>query len=307
MEQPPKAFISYAWESAALKAWVRKLATRLRENGVDVTLDQWETAPGDQLPKFMETAVRTNDYVVIICTPTYKQKSDRRKGGVGYEGDIMTAEVLITGNHKKFIPALRIGEWHQSAPSWLKGKVYVDLRDNAFKEGYEDLLTTLLGTRPVAPPIGPRPKPATTRNTAAPPEPSAPIRITGVIVDEVTKPRSDKSPGAALYTVPLRLSRTPSPKWAELFVQTWDHPPSFTTVHRPGIAQVVGDKVILNGTTIEEVKQYHRATLKLVVDEVNRKIERNEKQRKAEEERRREEETKHAENVRRIAEDLDFD
>jgi hypothetical protein len=40
----------------------------------------------------MEKSVRENDYVLIICTPTYKSKSDNRVGGVGYEGDIMTGK-----------------------------------------------------------------------------------------------------------------------------------------------------------------------------------------------------------------------
>lgn len=307
MGESPRAFISYAWESDAVKSWVRRLATQLRGHGVDVTLDQWETAPGDQLPEFMEAAVRTNDYVVIICTPTYKQKSDRREGGVGYEGDIMTAEALTTRNNRKFIPVLRIGEWHHSAPSWLQGKYYVDLRGDNLEPGYQDLLTTLLGTRPSAPAIGRPPTLAPPRNRAEAPavEPGEPIRITGVIVDEVTKPKGGGGPGAALYTVPLRLSRTPSLEWKELFVRTWDHPPQSTAMHQPGIARVAGNKILLEGTTIERVKQYHRATLKLVVETVNSELERIEKQRTAEAARRRQEEAKHDENVRRIAEDLD--
>jgi hypothetical protein len=43
-----------------------------------VTLDQWELQPGDQLPAFMERAVRENDYVLIVCTPLYKRRSDER-------------------------------------------------------------------------------------------------------------------------------------------------------------------------------------------------------------------------------------
>jgi hypothetical protein len=40
------------------RAWVRDFATQLRTDGVNVTLDQWEVQPGDQLPAFMERAVR---------------------------------------------------------------------------------------------------------------------------------------------------------------------------------------------------------------------------------------------------------
>lgn len=123
----PTAFISYSWDDDYHKYWVRDLAARLRGQGVDVMLDQWENAPGDQIPAFMERAIRDNDHVLIICTPRYKRRSDNREGGVGYEGDIMTAEVLTTQNHRKFIPILRRGTWEEAAPSWLQGKYYIDL------------------------------------------------------------------------------------------------------------------------------------------------------------------------------------
>jgi len=86
----PTAFISYSWDSDTHKKWVSDLGTRLRADGIDTKLDQWHAIPGDQLPHFMEREIRENQYVIIVCTPKYKVKSDDRKGGVGYEGDIMT-------------------------------------------------------------------------------------------------------------------------------------------------------------------------------------------------------------------------
>ena len=50
----PKAFISYSWGDDAHSQWVKELATRLRQDGVDVTLDRWHAVPGDQIPAFME-------------------------------------------------------------------------------------------------------------------------------------------------------------------------------------------------------------------------------------------------------------
>jgi len=40
-------------------------------------------------------------------------------------------------------------------------------------------------------------------------------------------------------------------------------------MHRPGIARVRGDRLILDGTTIEEVEKYHLQTLKLAIAEAN--------------------------------------
>ena len=99
-----------------------------------------------------------------------------------------------------------------------------------------------------------------------------PVRILGVVVDQVTAPRNDGTPGSALYRIPFQLSRRPSSDWASVFVQKWDRPTSFTTSHRPGIASVVGDKVYLDGTTIEEVETTHRDTLVLALQEMNRLI-----------------------------------
>ena len=152
------AFVSYSWEDESHKQWVLDFTTRLRGDGIDAKLDQWHAVPGDQLPAFMETAVRENDFVVIICTPKYKERADSRSGGVGYEGDIVTAEVFTMQNQRKFIPVLRHGDWTDASPSWMTGKYYVDLRGEPYSEvNYADLISTLLGTRPEPPPVGSAP------------------------------------------------------------------------------------------------------------------------------------------------------
>src|SRR5512140_2886869 len=155
----PKTFISYSWDDDAHKEWVKQLATRLRADGVDVTLDRWHSAPGDQIPAFMERAVRENDFVIAVCTPRFKERSDGRGGGVGYEGDIMTAYAFTGGDKRKFIPVLRRGSWDEAAPTWLLGRAKIDLSGDPYSESeYEELLRTLLDEREKAPPIGPRRK-----------------------------------------------------------------------------------------------------------------------------------------------------
>lgn len=314
----PKAFVSYAWETEEHRRWVLDLAIRLRGDGVDVTLDQWEVHPGDQLPAFMERAVRDNDYVLIICTPHYKDKSERRLGGVGYEGDVMTAEAMTQNNSRKFIPIFCTGgSWQAAALGWLAGKYYIDLTGSPYAEDrYQDLLTTLHGTRPAAPAIGRRP-PITGRSELAPgPSPSSerpaprvfdPVRIIGVVVDEITQPRLDGTRGSALYTVPFQLSRRPSHDWAGVFIEKWNHPPRFTSMHRPGIASVRGDKVYLEGTTVDEVQKYHRDTLKLAVEEANELIAEDERKKHAEAERERLRKEEHARVAREAARKISFD
>src|SRR5271166_6487209 len=166
---PPRVFISYSWDDDAHKAWVARLATRLRSDGVNVILDQWEVRLGDQLSQFMETSVRESDFVLIICTPRYKERSDGRRGGVGYEGHVITAEVFYySDNQRKFIPVLRLGEWKQTAPSWLLGKAYADLCGDPYREPeYQNLMSTIQQILPEAPPIGPKPSGPTPRQQPA--------------------------------------------------------------------------------------------------------------------------------------------
>jgi tetratricopeptide (TPR) repeat protein len=151
----PKAFISYSWDDQAHKSWVHDLAVRLCSDGVDVTLDQWHAAPGDQLPAFMDKAIRENDFVLIVCTPCYKLKADGGLGGVGFEGDVMLGHIFTAFNHRKFIPVLRKGEWEMAAPSALLGKFWIDLREGPdYEPRYQQLLRTLLGQREQAPRVG---------------------------------------------------------------------------------------------------------------------------------------------------------
>ncbi len=309
-----KVFISYSWDNDDHKNWVRELATRLRSDGIDVTLDQWHLVPGDQLPEFMERAVRESDYVLIICTHKYKERSDNRQGGVGYEGDIMTAEVMSTRNQRKFIPILRQQSWSDSAPSWLAGKYYLDLSSSPYqRKHYGDLLATLLGTREKAPPIGTIKADETTYSIA----PSItkvsnssdfePIHIIGIIFDQVGTPRNDGTRGSALYRIPFRLSKHPPHEWAELFIHFWDHPPRFTSMHRPRIASVIGDTVVLDGTTIEEVKDYHRDTLILCVQETNKAYNEFIERRQKANEREQEQLRKHKQSVNDISKQIKFD
>lgn len=115
----PDVFISYSWDSEEHKDWVLQLASRLTGDGVGVVLDRWHLAPGDPLTEFMERGIRESGFVLVVCTPGYKRRSDGRRGGAGYEGTIITAEILTKANHRKFIPIFRLGNWEDAAPSWV--------------------------------------------------------------------------------------------------------------------------------------------------------------------------------------------
>ena len=161
VKEIPSAFLSYSWDSPQHREWVNALGVRLRVDGIDTHWDELDTRLGDQLPHFMEQAIRSSDFVLMICTPKYKARSDSRLGGVGFEGNIITAELLAFGNERKFLPILRGADWDTSAPSWAHGKRYTDLRGDPYSPAeYNHLLATLLGTLPAAPAVKPNPSSA---------------------------------------------------------------------------------------------------------------------------------------------------
>lgn len=145
------------------------------------------------------------------------------------------------------------------------------------------------------------------KNPASGPAAFEPIKIVGVITESVSRPRGDGTAGSALYRVPIRLSSRPGPAWAAHFAATWDNPPRWTGMHRPGIARVSGDTLTLDGTTMEEVEQYHSETLRHVVAKVNADVAQHERDAHARAERDAEEARKHEATVSEIGSRLNFE
>ena len=80
-----------------------------------------------------------------------------------------------------------------------------------------------------------------------------------------------------------------------------------TAMHRPGIVSVRGDKVILTGTTLEEIIEYHRATLKLVLNVTNGQHRELVAQHRAREARERQLRDEHRRNIEEQARRIRFD
>ena len=140
----PVVLVSYSHDTPEHKRWVGQLATKLMDNRVEVILDQWETGPGDDLPKFMERAVARADRVLMICTEAYVHKADDGKGGVGYEAMIVTGELVKDLGTRKFIPIIRQGGGQERKPKFLETRYHINLsEDHDFDVGFEELLREL--------------------------------------------------------------------------------------------------------------------------------------------------------------------
>jgi hypothetical protein len=136
----PRAFISYSHDSPEHKSWVLKLGSDLRAIGVDVVLDQWDLALGQDVSLFMQRGISEADRVVLVCSSAYVSKSEKGIGGVGYERLIVTAEVVQSIDTRKFIPILRGNGPTMRLPVFLGPRMYVDFEND---EDYDAKLVEL--------------------------------------------------------------------------------------------------------------------------------------------------------------------
>lgn len=139
----PKAFVSYSHDSQEHKKWVLDFSTRLRNNGVDAILDQWDLKPGGDLPHFMEQGLISADRVLMICTDKYVEKANSGAGGVGYEKMIVTADLLRRIDSNKVIPLIR-QNGSFSVPNFLRSKRFIDFSlPDQFEFSFDELIRDL--------------------------------------------------------------------------------------------------------------------------------------------------------------------
>ncbi len=141
----PKVFISYSWDDEEHKKWVSSFAQKLIENDIEIILDQFDLTPGKNLIHYVETAISKSDRIIVIFTPNYRLKADKRKGGVGYEYSIINQELYeAQTSQTKFIPVLRKGTSKKSIPTFMRQFIHVDFsKDEEFELKYQEILTEL--------------------------------------------------------------------------------------------------------------------------------------------------------------------
>ena len=159
MVEHPKVFISYSHDSPEHRRWVSELGAKLRHNGVDAILDQWDLGPGDDVTQFMESGIIDSDRVLVVCTDQYVRKANAAEGGVRYERMIVTAQLVQDLGTDKFIPVIRQASRQEKTPTFLGTRVYIDFRNDSQFESEFDKLIHELHRVPVVekPPLGKNP------------------------------------------------------------------------------------------------------------------------------------------------------
>lgn len=158
-----QVFITYSWDTDEHKEWVRSIADFLISKGIMVYLDQYDIKPGESFTHFMESSITKSDKVLVVLTPSYKDKSLERKGGVGYEQQIISGEIMSGMDRKKFIPLIRKGKYEEGTdcalPPHFKGISTLDFRTSENEQNSLDELIRAIYEEPkfVKPTLGNKP------------------------------------------------------------------------------------------------------------------------------------------------------
>ena len=153
-----KVFISYSHDSDAHRERVLDLSDRLRTDGIDCDIDQYNPAPEQGWPRWMMQGIQQADYVLLVCTETYRKRleleEEQGKGlGVKWEGSLIF-NILYRNEtfNSKFIPLVFDTENKAHIPDILFGYDYHDLSQ---PRGYDHLYRHIRGTLGAEkPPLG---------------------------------------------------------------------------------------------------------------------------------------------------------
>jgi SEFIR domain len=128
-EVAPKVFISYSTDSPLHADAVLGLANRLRAEGIDCSIDQYEESPPEGWPQWMEKQIRESEFVLVVCSEFYLKKMHGQvqpnEGlGVRWEGKLLYQILYNEGANTKFVPVLLDNGKPEHIPTPLQGATH---------------------------------------------------------------------------------------------------------------------------------------------------------------------------------------
>ncbi len=178
-DKHPTVFISYSHDSTEHMDRVLALSDRLRDEGIDCILDQYETSPSQGWTRWMDRNIRDADFVLMVCTETYYRRVmlDEKPGtglGVKWEGKLINQHIYQADSlNTKFIPVLFDFGKVEHIPTPLQDATYYPVDT---KQGYEGLYRRLTNQPPVKKPKLGKPRKLQPRQR----HPDFPIKINTV-------------------------------------------------------------------------------------------------------------------------------
>lgn len=151
----PKVFISYSHDSKEHQDRVLELSDKLRNEGIDCSLDQYEDSPPEGWPKWMDRNVKNSDFVLVVCTETYYNRvmgTDEKGNGIKWESTLIYQQLYNSGSHNtRFIPVIFKDGKFENIPESLQGATYYNVDDI---DSYEKLYWRLRGQKTKKPKLG---------------------------------------------------------------------------------------------------------------------------------------------------------
>ncbi len=152
---PQRVFISYSGTNDRHKKWVAELGTFLRSNRIDARLDQWQLRNGMDLPQWMANELELAERVVIISDSRYRDRADKRNGGVGWETMLIQGDMAQQqSDSRKYVVIVRENDFNDGVPAFLKTKFSIHWSSNQKEDQLRDDLLKELYDVELAPPIG---------------------------------------------------------------------------------------------------------------------------------------------------------
>lgn len=137
----PRVFISYTAENPDNRRWVKTLACKLRENGVNARVDMFHLKPGNDLPQWMTNELIMADKVLLICDQNYVKKADSRNGGVGWETMIIQGDMMTHNQSNKYICIVREENIDDGIPMYAKTKYSLQwTKSEILEDDFHELL-----------------------------------------------------------------------------------------------------------------------------------------------------------------------
>lgn len=144
----PTAFVSYCWTPPANQRNVFTLISRLEQDGITVKYDKKDLRPGQDMNYFMENVLSSGeiDSVIIVCNRDYAEKANSRRGGVGYESELILHEIQGDPLQTRYIPVVieRDERGEMPLPRFLESRYCIDLTQDT---GYNELLKAICQSR----------------------------------------------------------------------------------------------------------------------------------------------------------------
>jgi hypothetical protein len=156
--EPPAVFISYSHDSPEHEANVLALANRLRADGIDAVLDQYESFPAEGWELWGQRQIQDAHFVLMVCTGAYRRRFDGEEepgkglGATSEAGLIRQILYDAGGVNEKFVPVLLTDADSAHIPLALRRYQHFPLHT---QPGYEELRLLLTGQSRVRKPALP--------------------------------------------------------------------------------------------------------------------------------------------------------